>query len=63
MVCTFMLAFVVLALGYVPLIGDLVQFGLSLVALGAIILTRFGTRPYQPIPAGPQVPSMPQPEA
>jgi hypothetical protein len=59
---TFALAFVVLALGYLPLVGALVQFGLSLVALGAITLTRFGTRPYQPTPAGPQVPSTPQPQ-
>lgn len=45
---TFVLAALVMVLEQVGLIGGLVEFALSIVALGAVVLTRFGTRDYKP---------------
>lgn len=48
-------------LGAVPVIGGLVSLFLGLLAVGAVVLTRFGTQPYPPstIVGGPVVPVAP----
>jgi cytoskeletal protein CcmA (bactofilin family) len=44
---SFLLVLVGGALGFIPCIGGLVQFFLSLLAVGAVVVTRFGARPIQ----------------
>ena len=45
---TFLLTLVVEVLGFVPCLGPLLSLLLASLGLGAVILTRFGTRPYLP---------------
>lgn len=42
---------VLMIVGQVPILGWLISFIVGLIGLGAVVLTRFGTRPY-PIPPG-----------
>jgi cytoskeletal protein CcmA (bactofilin family) len=59
---TLALGFAGFVLSYLPVVGGLVSLGLVLVALGAVFLTRFGTRSYQPPVVGPRLPEAPQPQ-
>jgi hypothetical protein len=52
----------VAVLGTVPLLGGLAQFALTLVALGALTLTRFGTRRLGLPGAPPAIPTAPLPQ-
>lgn len=42
---------VLMVVGQVPILGWLISFIVGLIGLGAVVLTRFGTRPY-PLPPG-----------
>ncbi len=44
---SFLLVLVSGAVGFIPCIGGLVQFILSLLAVGAVVITRFGARQFQ----------------
>jgi len=55
---TFVLNFVTNGIGFIPCIGWLVPFMVSMLGLGAVFLSRFGTQPYPQVV--PQV--MPEPE-
>ncbi len=56
---TALLSLVVAAISWVPCIGWVAPVILAAVGLGAVTLTRFGTRPY--FPASPAAPSAPPP--
>jgi len=53
---TFVLNFVANSIGFIPCIGWLAPFLVSMLGLGAVFLSRFGMQPY------PQVGSQPEPE-
>jgi hypothetical protein len=58
----FAVAVGVAVLGTVPALGGLAQFGLTLVALGALTLTRFGSRGHGLPDAPPTAPTAPLPQ-
>ena len=48
---TFVMSFILLAVGWIPCVGWLLVFFTGLVGLGAVLLTRFGTQDYSDAPA------------
>ncbi len=61
--------FILAIIGAVPCLGGLIALLLGTLGVGAVVLTRFGTRPYPytpaMVPAGPMLPTLPpaQPQA
>lgn len=59
---TLILSLVVNGIGFIPCVGWLAPFLVGAVGLGAVLMTRFGTRPYAPgmsTPAEPKEPEAP----
>jgi hypothetical protein len=56
----FILSFVAAILGEIPCLGSLLVLGAASIGLGAVTLSRFGTRRFgAPVPAGPPAPPVP----
>lgn len=54
---------ILMLLGQVPVLGWLLSCLVGLIGLGAVVMTRFGTRPYPPTPTMSMVPVTPRPAA
>jgi hypothetical protein len=54
---TFLLSLVMGVVGYVACLGAIVEIIFAAIGLGAVVLTRFGTRPY--LPGGEPTPAQP----
>lgn len=54
---------VLIIIGHIPLLGWLISFVVGLIGLGAVVLTRFGTRTYPPTPTMMLTPAFAAPSA